>query len=155
RASNWSFSNPFLMFADHPKVQLPPLQIDPNHFGTNPVTETEAAPGSFADQTVAGLLVIVIVVRQRADVDQAFHGKLLGLGEKAIIRHAGDDHVQLQADARAQVSQQLETDQLTLGDVSTAFGLAAMLAESGQLDGMAAGPARPQPLIELAMHGQI
>ena len=93
-------------------------------------------------------LEIVVIVLERADVYQPFHGERLGLREEPVVRHAGDDRVQLAAYPLAHVREQLQLNEFALGRFSAAFGLAAMFAERGELHFIAARPPRAHPAID-------
>src|SRR5207302_2261993 len=120
----------------HAEVQLPALQIDADDGDVDLVAETVAAFAAPADQAVRGIVVVVIVIGQRADMDQAFDRQLLGLAEETVVSDPGDDYLQLQPDPFAQVRKQLELDQFAFGNVSAALGLAAMFAKGRQLGGV-------------------
>src|SRR5262249_55926225 len=85
-----------------PPAPAPP----PPHFAAEPVARLRPPPR----QGVSRLVVIVVIVGERADVDQPLHRQLLRLGVEAVVRHAGDDGLQVQAEAILQVGQQLQLD---------------------------------------------
>src|SRR6266852_7809662 len=94
----------------NPKIELTALEIDADYLDLHFVSQTIAAAGAAADQRVGSLVVIIIIVGQRADVHQAFDGQIFRLAEKAIVGHAGDDRFHLQSDALAQIGEQFDFD---------------------------------------------
>ena len=86
-----------MAYIQNSKIEQPTLKIDADHLHLNLVAKPITPFVPLADQAVRGVVEVVIIVRQRADVNQPFNRQRLGLGEKAVIRHAGDDGVELQA----------------------------------------------------------
>ena len=60
------------------EIHLPPLQVDPYDLNAHTVAEPIAATRAAADQAVGRLLQIVVIIRKRAHVYEAFHRQLFG-----------------------------------------------------------------------------
>src|SRR5471032_64892 len=136
---------PLLLLRNDLKIQLAALHVDPDDTDVNAVSKAEARLAAAALERVAGVIVVVEVVLQRRDVDHPLDGHVDSLREEAVVGHARDDGIKLQADALAHVRQKLQLDQLALGSFSAAFGLAAVASQHFQLVGGSAGSAGAQP----------
>src|SRR6516162_6071775 len=100
-----SSSSRLCFFRGNPKVELPSIEIDAHHSDTCLVPQPVATLGPPAGQTVCRLIEIVVVVGQGADVDEALHRELLGLGEEAIVRDTGNHYFERHADSLAEICQ--------------------------------------------------
>ena len=78
---------------------------------------------------MAGAVVAVEVVGQRADVDEALGRHLDARDEQAEVLDARDDAVELHADLVGQVVEQLHLVQLALGLGRPLLALAAVVAQ--------------------------
>src|SRR5579875_556359 len=92
------------------EIQLPPLDIDAHHADLYLIAEPITLLGTAANQAVVGLLEIVIIIGQCADMDQSLDRPLLGLGVETVVRHAGDDRLQLQSQSLFKIGQQFQLD---------------------------------------------
>src|SRR5262245_8745974 len=73
-ASAMPLATPGALLARHdPEIELAPLQIDADHSHARSVAQTIAPVAPTANQAVRLFLVVVVIVRQCADMHQAFH----------------------------------------------------------------------------------
>ena len=84
-------------------------------------------------QRVDCRVMVVVVRRQRVDVDQSLSGQLNPLGEDAKLLHAGNHDFHRFTDPCRQIVQQLELDQLSFSGLGALFTLGTVISQRGPL----------------------
>src|SRR5690606_19699996 len=72
------------------KVDLAFVEVDPHDLNFNAIAQTEVAPTALAGQTMLDRIEVVVITRQRRNVNQAFDVNVLELDKQAKAGHRRD-----------------------------------------------------------------
>ena len=112
------------------EIEFSSIDVDERNLDSDFVAQSQLRVGAAADEADArGVEVEVVLLGQRADVDEAVHRHLHSFAKEAEAFDAGDNRVELVADTLGHERQQLDLGQLTLGLSRSAFGVRTMRAE--------------------------
>lgn len=118
---------------DQTEIEFAAVNVDEGDLHANFVAETKLLPGLSAHETDAVRVEAeIVLLGQRADVDEAIDRNLRPFAEQAEAFDAGDDRVELLADSRGHERQQFDLRQFAFCLSRSAFGVRTVLAEDGE-----------------------
>ena len=115
---------------DDSEVQLAALFVHVGDLDADSIAEAELSAAGTADEAEAvGVVVEVIVFRDRADVNEAIDRHFESLAEHSEAFDTGDNRIEFLTHFARHERKQLELCQLAFGLSRSAFGVRAVRAE--------------------------
>ena len=115
---------------DQTEIEFAAVNVDEGDLHADFVAETKLLPGLSAYEADAiRVEAEIVLLGQRADVDEAVDRKLRPFAEQAETFDAGNDRVELLADSRGHERQQFDLRQFAFRLSRSAFGVGTVLAE--------------------------